>query len=99
MIDVEYDLRAVRLGNASNAYVRYFDLLPLESYESLPPVEQAPTPTHHAKRLGKWLGLPWLYLKDETGLPTRTTKDRMAMVRSCEYGPGETGVFWIWGKL
>ena len=38
------------------------------------------TPTVHAKRLGAALGLPYLYLKDETRLPTGTTKDRMAAV-------------------
>jgi len=80
MVDVEYDLKGARLYDSTNPYIRYFDLLPLESPESLLPVRQTMTPTHHAMELGKLLGLRWLYLKDETVLPTRTTKDRMAVV-------------------
>ena len=80
MVDVEYDLADARLYDSANTYVRYFDLLPLEDPENLVPVAQAATPTHHAERLGRRLGLSWLYLKDETVLPTRTTKDRMARV-------------------
>jgi len=34
----------------------------------------------HATRLGRELGLTSLYLKDDTVLPTRSTKDRMASV-------------------
>ncbi len=80
MVDVEYDLGRARVYDSPNTYVRYFDLLPLEDPQSLIAVEQRPTPTLHAQRLGRLLGLRWLYLKDETVLPTRTTKDRMAVV-------------------
>jgi threonine synthase len=38
------------------------------------------TPCVRARRLGAELGLPYLYLKDESALPTGTTKDRMAAV-------------------
>ncbi|MCY3018303.1 MAG: pyridoxal-phosphate dependent enzyme [Planctomycetota bacterium] len=92
MIDVEYDLGSVRLHESDNPYIRYFDLLPLESSEHLLPAQHGVTPTRHAERLGRKLGLPRLYLKDETVLPTRTTKDRMAaVVLSCfrEYGVRE----------
>lgn len=80
MVDVAYDLETARLYESSNPFVRYFDLLPLERPDSLLPVVQTATPTRHARALGKAIGLPWLYLKDETVLPTRTTKDRMAVV-------------------
>jgi threonine synthase len=80
MIDVEYDLAAARLYDSANPYVRYFDLLPLEDPANVPPFEHPVTPTRHARRLGERLGLERLYLKDETVLPTRTTKDRMAAV-------------------
>jgi threonine synthase len=80
MIEVEYDLKTARLYDSQNPYVRYFDLLPVEHLESLLEVKQAPTPTIHARRLGNFLGLRRLYLKDESVLPTRTTKDRMAVV-------------------
>lgn len=79
MIDVEYDLKAARLRDAPSPYLRYFDLLPTENPENLLPVQQAPTPIRHATKLGKELGLERLYIKDETVLPTRSTKDRMAI--------------------
>ncbi len=79
-VDVHYDLDKATIRALSNPYQRYFDLLPLESIESLIPVDQEVTPCHHAKGLGTRLGLQWLYLKNETVLPTRTTKDRMATV-------------------
>jgi threonine synthase len=79
-VDVFYDLDRARIHDSPNPYWRYFDLLPLEHAENLIPVEQEMTPCHHATALGAKLGLEWLYLKDETVLPTRTTKARMATV-------------------
>jgi threonine synthase len=79
MSDVEYDLSAVEVGRSDNPYRRFRDLLPVADATVLPS-ETVRTPTIHATRLGEALGLPWLYLKDETGLPTGTTKDRMAAV-------------------
>jgi threonine synthase len=79
MADIEYDLAKVELADSPNPYVRFFDLLPVRDPGRLL-AEAEFTPTVHATRLGTRLGLPWLYLKDETGLPTATTKDRMAAV-------------------
>lgn len=79
MADVEYDLAAVELRESANPYVRFADLLPVADPSLLPP-EAAFTPTVHATRLGEALGMDHLYLKDETTLPTGTTKDRMAAV-------------------
>jgi len=79
MTDVEYDLDRVELHESSNPYLRYRDLLPVRD-PSLFPQDAGTTPTVHAIRLGERVGLPWLYLKDETKLPTGTTKDRMAAV-------------------
>lgn len=79
LIEIEHDLENARFYDSTNPYIRYFDLLPLENPDSLFPLDQEFTPTHHARELGKRLGLPWLYLKNETVLPTRTTKDRMAI--------------------
>jgi threonine synthase len=77
MIDVEYDLASARLVDSDNPYVRFANLLPLKAPRpNSPPY----TPLVHAVRLGRKLGLTSLYLKDETRLPTRTTKDRMAAV-------------------
>jgi threonine synthase len=80
MIDVTYDLARVRLAASDNAYLRFADLLPLA--EDAPPrlPDHAPTPLVHATRLGGKLGLKQLYLKNETVLPSRSTKDRMAAV-------------------
>jgi threonine synthase len=80
MIDVEYDVAHVRLHDSRNSLVRYFDLLPIEDPASLLDVELPLTPCVHATRLGRQLGMPRLFLKDETHNPTRTTKDRMAAV-------------------
>jgi threonine synthase len=79
MSEVSYDLGAVELRESENPYVRFLDLLPVADPELLPPGARY-TPTVHAQALGAELGMPALYLKDETGLPTRSTKDRMAAV-------------------
>jgi threonine synthase len=80
MTDVEYDLRKVALAESANPYERFRDLLPVEDGATMLPGSARYTPCVHARRLGARLGLPWLYLKDETVLPTGTTKDRMAAV-------------------
>jgi threonine synthase len=79
MTDVSYDLSAVKLADSEDPYVRFLDLLPVSS-AGLLPTSGGFTPTIHAERLGAELGLPWLFLKNETTLPTGTTKDRMADV-------------------
>jgi threonine synthase len=79
MSDVRYDLSAVALRESRNPYVRFIDLLPVTDTAALP-VNARFTPTVHATRLGPELAMPSLYLKDETGLPSATTKDRMAAV-------------------
>lgn len=79
MVEVEYDLANVSLAQSTNPYDRFFELLPVTD-RSLLPAESASTPTVHAEKLGAAIGLPWLYLKDESVLPTYSTKDRMASV-------------------
>jgi threonine synthase len=80
MIEVEYDLAQVRLVDSANPYLRFADLLPVARTRQRLPQDARYTPAIHAKALGASLGMPALYLKDETVLPTRTTKDRMAAV-------------------
>jgi threonine synthase len=80
MIDVHYDLDRARLHDSANPLERFLDLLPVERASSLLPQHMSYTPCVHARRLGEVLGMPALYLKDETVLPTGTTKDRMAVV-------------------
>lgn len=79
LVDVEYELESVQLADSRNPYLRFAALLPLiELHDRLP--ASAYTPMVHATGLGRELGMPSLYLKDETALPTRTTKDRMAAI-------------------
>jgi threonine synthase len=80
MIDVSYDPADVRLEDSGNPYVRFQALLPIASTRDRLPQDAKYSPTVHAKALGRHIGLPSLYLKDETVLPTRSTKDRMAAV-------------------
>jgi threonine synthase len=80
MIDTEYELDRVRLYDSELPLFRYFDLIPLEDPDNLARALLPKTPCIHAERLGRLLGIPRLFLKDETKNPTRTTKDRMAAV-------------------
>jgi threonine synthase len=79
LVDIEYDLSAVHLHESRNPYLRFRDLLPVADHRLLPRKAEF-TPLIHASQLGESLGLPWLFLKNETALPTGTTKDRMAAV-------------------
>lgn len=79
MVDVEYDLRDASMPLSNDPYVRFASLLPVEEPGGVFP-SSAYTPLVHAERLGRRLGIERLYLKNETSLPTGTTKDRMANV-------------------
>ncbi|MBV1855860.1 threonine synthase [Catellatospora tritici] len=56
----------------------YFDLLPLTSRDFLDSGVTVRTPCRPAPRLGEAIGVPGLWIKDESQQPTRTTKDRLA---------------------
>ncbi len=80
MIEVAYELERVELRDSENPYVRFADLLPVScSHDRFPP-DATYSPAVHARTLGRILGMPNLYLKDESMLPTRSTKLRMAVV-------------------
>ena len=79
MIEAEYDLETAVLRTSPNSLVRFFDILPVCD-SNLIRWDTPYTPCVHAKALGGLLGMPRLYLKDETVLPTGTTKDRMARI-------------------
>jgi threonine synthase len=79
MVDMDYDLQQVRLVQSPNPYERFRDLLPVKDPQLLPSDARF-TPTVHARKLGAELGMANLYLKNETVLPTGSTKDRMAAV-------------------
>lgn len=59
---------------------RYIDLLPLNSVESLPPLEVGPTPLREVCRVREKYGLKNLYIKDDTSLPTASFKDRASSI-------------------
>ena len=79
MTDVEYDLDQVTFYDSINPYHRFRDLLPILDHSLLPDHARF-TPTVHATSLGKLMGMEHLYIKNETVLPSRSTKDRMAAV-------------------
>src|SRR5262249_46107352 len=80
MIEVSYDLDCSPWYDSGNPLRRFFDLLPIQDPRNLLAMPMQTTPCIHARALGARLGLPNLFLKDETVLPTGTTKDRMAAV-------------------
>jgi len=80
LVDVLYDLDAVRLRESNVTSERFVDLLPLKDRTNLLFLGEGNTPCLHATRLGDAIGLERLYLKVESRNPTGTTKDRMAAV-------------------
>ncbi|HZD39164.1 MAG TPA: threonine synthase [Terriglobales bacterium] len=55
---------------------RWFDFFPVENRNSVVSLGEGMTPLIHPKKLGERLGLPRLYLKNDTVLPTGSLKDR-----------------------
>lgn len=58
----------------------YIDFLPLSSPELLDDGLTTRTPCRPAPRLGEAIGVPGLWVKDESQQPTGSTKDRLASV-------------------
>ena len=87
-VEVTYDYEAIR-RNTTRASIeagpsslwRYADFLPCER-ESAIDIGAGFTPLIHAKNLGKALGLPNLYIKNDTVNPTWSFKDRVVAVAS-----------------
>jgi threonine synthase len=72
---------------------RYREVLPVKSESSIVCLGEGFTPLLHAERLGKRLGLPNLYLKDESRNPTGSFKARgMALAVSMARELGITKV-------
>lgn len=65
---------------AEGGFERYIELLPLESADSLPPLISGRTPLRPVTRLRRELSLNALWIKDDTGLPTSSFKDRASAV-------------------
>ncbi len=69
------DLQAIRQSRDRTIW-RWFDFLPVESRSSIVSLGEGSTPLIHARWLGERLGIPHLYLKNDTVLPTGSLKDR-----------------------
>lgn len=79
-MDAVLDLAEARLGDDEHPELAYFDFLPIDSPGFLDGGISVRTPCRPAPRAGGAIGVPRLWLKDESQQPTGTTKDRLASV-------------------
>ncbi|MGN7187583.1 threonine synthase [Microbacterium enclense] len=77
-LEARYDLDTVTIHSSGIPEIKYFDLLPITDRESIASGTSITTPTRHAKTLGARIGLPQIWIKDESQQPTGSTKDRLA---------------------
>ncbi len=87
-LEAVYDDEAIRAAVSREAIAarpatlwRYREFLPCEA-DSAVDIGAGFTPLLHARNLGKALGLPRLYLKNDTANPTWSFKDRVVAVAS-----------------
>ena len=84
-LDIEYDYdqaaRAFPRGGrgAPRDIFDYAAALPVFPDKTFP-LRVGATPLYKPRRLGAWLGMDWLYLKDESGNPSASIKDRASAV-------------------
>jgi threonine synthase len=83
-VDYNYDLikKSISRGTIESGprtLWRYWDLLPVETRDVVS-LQEGMTPLFHAKNLGKRLGLPSLYIKNDSVNPTYSFKDRVVSV-------------------
>jgi threonine synthase len=91
-----YDLKAVSesvtkedLANKEASMWRYLELLPVKQQKNVISLGEGWTPLIPVRRLGKCIGLPDLWVKDEGVIPTGTFKSRglaMAVSKAKELG-------------
>jgi threonine synthase len=82
-----YDLARVRTALSCDALIgrepslwRYHEVLPVRQPEHIVTLGEGMTPLLRLSRLGEALGIPLLYMKDESLIPTGTFKARGAAV-------------------
>lgn len=87
ILDVEYDYDFIRHlfhvfrgGSGRRDIFRFAPLLPLRMDGPRPVTHVGNTPTFFAQRLGRHLGLPNLWIKDDGRLPTASFKDRASAI-------------------
>jgi threonine synthase len=69
------DFERMRQGRDRSIW-RWFDFFPVENRARIVSLGEGDTPLIHAARLGDKIGVPKLYLKNDTVLPTGSLKDR-----------------------
>ncbi|MFE5583107.1 pyridoxal-phosphate dependent enzyme [Kitasatospora sp. NPDC056531] len=79
-LDPRLNLENVTTRDGDQPELTYLDFLPVESGHFLDADVSVRTPCRPAARLGAAIGLPRLWVKDESQQPTGTTKDRLASV-------------------
>lgn len=85
--DLARQLRPQQVAERPRGIWRWAELLPVQRVEHRITLGEGDTPILHLKRLGNALGLPHLFLKDESLNPTGTFKARglvMAVARARE---------------
>ncbi|MGE5139066.1 MAG: threonine synthase [Rudaea sp.] len=88
ILDVVYDYGKInsstspaKISASGDASIwRYWELLPVQDRAAVPPLQVGWTPLYHAESLGRALGLPNLYLKDDGRNPTASFKDRASAI-------------------
>jgi threonine synthase len=95
-LDIRYDYDAIDAGFGTGSDIfRYAALLPVDNPGSSLPLTIGGTPLYQVPRLGESIGLQNLYLKDDTGNPSASFKDRasaIALQRAKETGAGTVAV-------
>lgn len=97
-----YDIEAAaktfdkgRLTGRHPTLWRYHEMLPVRDAKYRLSLGEGYTPMHHAERLGREIGFPGLYIKDEGMNPTTSFKARglgMAVSRAYELGVKEVSI-------
>lgn len=95
-LDIRYDYDAINaeFGDSEGIF-RYAALLPVSDPRVSFPLKIGGTPLYAAARLGESVGLGNLYLKDETGNPSASIKDRasaVALQRAVDTGAATVAV-------
>lgn len=95
-LDVSYDYAGIDPACSGDGGIfRYSALLPVADPGKLLPLRVGDTPLHRARRLGRSHGLANVWLKDETGNPSASIKDRasaVALLRAIETGADTVAV-------
>ncbi|MFF7636238.1 pyridoxal-phosphate dependent enzyme [Kitasatospora sp. NPDC008050] len=79
-LDPRLNLENAAKRDSDQPELTYLDFLPVESRHFLDADVSVRTPCRPAPHLGAAIGLPRLWVKDESQQPTGTTKDRLASV-------------------